>query len=72
MRDPRVGGELGNFVAVRYDAERGEGKAVAQRFGVDGFPTFMVLDGRGRLRDQFVGFQDSNAMIARLRSNRGR
>lgn len=61
---------MANFVAVRYDAERGEGRAMAQRYGVDGFPGFVVLDANGRLIDKFAGFYSPEDIINRLRSSR--
>ena len=70
LRDPRVGSELQRFTAVRYDADRGEGKAVAQRFGVRGFPGFVVLDGSGRKIDEFAGFRTADQFLLRLRQYR--
>ena len=70
--DPRVGGEMNNFVAVRYDADRGEGKAVAQRYGVDAYPTFVILDRNGSKIDEFAAYRPPDQMIQRLQSYRGR
>ena len=33
-----------NFVNVELDAEQGEGKRLAQKFGVTGFPTVYIVD----------------------------
>ncbi len=65
-----MGQELQRFVAVRYDADRGEGKAVAQRFGVNGYPGFVVVDGNGRKIDEFAGFRDANQFLRRLKTYR--
>ena len=62
---------MANFVAVRYDADRGEGKTMAQRYGVDGYPGFVILDANGRMIDKFAGFRSSEDIINRLRSVRG-
>ncbi len=57
-------------MAVRYDADGGEGKAVAERFGVRGFPGFVVVDGNGRKIDEFAGFREPNQFLRRLRTYR--
>ena len=68
--DPRVGSELRRFIAVRYDADRGEGKRVAESYGVRGYPNFYVVDGRGQVLDEFAGFRDADSFIRRLRQTR--
>lgn len=40
---------LADVVFVRYDAERGPGAAVAARYKVQSYPSFLVLDERGML-----------------------
>ena len=44
------------FVNVKVDAERGEGPSLLRRYGVEAFPTFLLLDGNGKLVGKIVGF----------------
>jgi thioredoxin-related protein len=58
------------YVAVRYDADAGEGSALAQRYGVRGFPTFVLVDPGGRELDRFSGYRTPEEFVARLRGGR--
>jgi len=49
LPDPAIQRALGDVTWVRYDAERGPGVAAASRFGVSGYPTFLVLDEGGQV-----------------------
>lgn len=42
-------------IFVRYDAEKGNGVEAAARLAVDSYPTFVVLDGKGRVRRRLAG-----------------
>ena len=42
-------------VFVRYDAEKGNGVEAGARLAVDSYPTFLVLDGKGRVRRRLSG-----------------
>jgi thiol:disulfide interchange protein len=46
LADPAVQSTLKRLVAVKLDAERG-GRAAAERYGVDGFPTVIFLNAKG-------------------------
>ena len=61
---------MSRFVSVRYDADRGEGKAVAQRYGVDAYPTFVILDRNGSKIDEFAAYRPPAEMVARLKRYR--
>lgn len=37
-----------NFVCMNIDAEKGEGPAYADLYKVEGYPTFVILDGEGK------------------------
>ncbi len=43
------------FVCVKYDMEVGEGKDIAGKFHVTAYPTFLVLDGNGKLLHRVIG-----------------
>lgn len=49
LPDRGVQKALKDVLFVRYDAERGAGEQVATRYRVDGYPSFLVLDGSGAL-----------------------
>ncbi len=53
---PQVGRYLNNtFVCARFDMEKGEGFAVAMRYDVKKYPTFLILDGDGTLIGKMIG-----------------
>ena len=54
-------------MAVRYDAERPAGKALAAQHAVAGYPTFVVLDADGRQLDEFAGYRTPDEFVNRLR-----
>ena len=44
------------FVCVKYDAEQeGDGKALAEKFAVQSYPTFLILNTEQELENQIVG-----------------
>ncbi len=44
-----------NFINVKYDMERGEGKTLRTRFGVKVFPTYLFIDANGKELHRIVG-----------------
>lgn len=54
-------------MAVRYDADGGEGNALAKRYSVAGYPAFVVLDANGRAIDEFAGYRTPGEFVNRLR-----
>jgi thiol-disulfide isomerase/thioredoxin len=44
-----------NVVAAKVDAEKGEGRRLAQRYAVRAFPTILFLDGSGNELDRISG-----------------
>jgi len=38
-----------NFISYKIDAEKGEGPAIAKKYGVKGFPTYLFVNGDGLL-----------------------
>jgi thiol-disulfide isomerase/thioredoxin/tetratricopeptide (TPR) repeat protein len=53
--DPSVAAWVkANAVAVKVDAEKGEGRKIAQRYMVSGFPTILFLDPLGNEIDRLV------------------
>lgn len=44
-----------NFVNIKLDMEKGEGPALAKKYQVKGYPTFLILDGDGNEIARVVG-----------------
>lgn len=44
-----------NFINVRYDMERGEGRELRKRFGVKVFPTYQFISADGQVLHRIVG-----------------
>lgn len=53
-----------NFVNARIDMEKGEGREVAQKFGVRSYPTYLFLNGDGELISQNYGYMEENVFLA--------
>ncbi len=45
-----------DFINVKMDMEKGEGIALAERYGVEAYPTFLFVDGEGHLIHRAIGF----------------
>ena len=45
----------GKFVCVKFDMEKGEGRAIQQKYRVSAYPTFLILDTDGNLVHAVVG-----------------
>ena len=55
------------FVNFKVDAERGEGPAFMQRYRVEAFPTFLLLDGEGNLVGKMVGGSPAEEFIEQVK-----
>ena len=54
------------FVCVKYDMEKGEGEALAKRFEVRAYPTFLIVRPDGTAQHKIVGGSDLKAFIAQV------
>ena len=61
---------MARFISVRYDGDSPTGKAVAQQFGVRGYPSMVIVNGNGQKIDEFAGYRTASQLINRLRSVR--
>ena len=62
------------FLAVRRDAEQGEGEALVKRYHVVGYPTVLVLDESGHEIDRLMGFVPPRELVSvlqRFREGKG-
>lgn len=59
-------GELynANFINVKMDMEKGEGKELAKRYEVTAYPTFLFINGDGELLHRGVGGRLADKFIA--------
>lgn len=46
----------GQVVPIRLDAEKGEGKTVARKYNVTGFPTILFINEAGKVEDNIGGY----------------
>lgn len=53
-----------NFVNARIDMEKGEGREIAQKYGVRSYPTYLFLNGDGELISQNYGYMEESLFIA--------
>lgn len=53
-----------NFVNARIDMEKGEGREIAQKFGVRSYPTYLFLNGDGELISQNYGYMEESIFLA--------
>lgn len=60
--DARVAEAARELVAVRVNAEKG-GEKVADRFGVQGYPTVLFVDGSGKVVKRVDGYVDVPEML---------
>lgn len=69
LPDSTVRKALGRYVVVELDAEKGEGKQLASRYGVSGYPTSFILDASGNEIDKMVGCPNPAGMAGWLNSH---
>lgn len=63
--------EVGNyfnprFINAKFDAEKGEGIMLARRYGVTGYPTFLLIDSNGILKGKLVGGSPAEDFIRKI------
>ena len=62
--DPGVGEwARKNVIAVKIDAEKGEGRRIAQRYAVRAFPTILFLDPQGNELDRISGVYPPQSFV---------
>jgi thiol:disulfide interchange protein len=63
--DPAVSSTLKGLVSVKLDAERG-GRADAERYNVEGFPTVLFLDAKGSEVARIPGYLPPGEFLEQL------
>lgn len=51
------------FVSLQIDMEKGEGVTLASKWGVDAYPTMVILDAAGNVKGRIVGFQQPQQLV---------
>lgn len=59
-----------HFISVQYDIEHGEGKLVADKYRVQGYPTLIVLNTQGAVINRVCGYQSAEKLLQLARSAR--
>lgn len=52
-----------NFVCVKTDMEKGEGPVIGKQYGVDAYPTFLIINPDGKLMHKIVGAMSLKELI---------
>lgn len=68
LSDPTVRAQLAAMNMRRMNPDIPEGRAAATRYGVNGYPTTVVVDGNGSVVSKIVGYQDPSVYTASLRA----
>lgn len=69
--DSRVQRALLDFIAIKVDTDKSGGRAVADRYRVNGLPAFLLVDADGRVVGRFDGYLPVDAFLRRLRAASG-
>jgi thiol-disulfide isomerase/thioredoxin/Flp pilus assembly protein TadD len=65
-KDAKVMEFLGGTVAAKYDAEKDEGKELADKFRVVAFPTLVILDPEGKEIDRHIGYLGPEEFVKKM------
>lgn len=57
-----------NFVNIAIDMEKGEGVEIAKKYGIKAYPTFLVIDGSGKLLGTIVGGDEIKDFIPKVKA----
>lgn len=52
-----------HFINVTMDMEKGEGPSLAKKYGINAFPTFLYIDGDGKLVHYDGGYQEADPFL---------
>ncbi|OFZ67115.1 MAG: hypothetical protein A3D92_15480 [Bacteroidetes bacterium RIFCSPHIGHO2_02_FULL_44_7] len=52
-----------NFVCYKMDMEKGEGPRMAQKLGVDAYPSLFFLDGKEKVISTNIGFHTADQLM---------
>lgn len=52
-----------NFINAHFDMEKGEGREIAQKFGIRSYPTYLFLNGNGELILKNYGYMEEQDFL---------
>jgi len=52
----------GHFISIKINAEVGDGKRIAEKYNVYGYPCLLILDEDGEVVEKHLGFMDAKDM----------
>ncbi|WP_316785917.1 thioredoxin family protein [Pedobacter frigiditerrae] len=52
-----------NFINVKYDMEKGEGKTLSEKYMVTAYPYLMFINAEGTILHKAVGFKEANDFV---------
>lgn len=58
-----------NFINAHYDMEKGEGPAIAARYGIRSYPTMLFLNGDGEVIAKGLGYMDAENLLQLARKS---
>lgn len=58
-----------NFVSTKIDIEKGKGVELAKKFEIKAVPTYLFLDGEGRLIYRTSGYQEAEVFMEKIEQN---
>lgn len=53
-----------SFINARIDMEKGEGRSIAQKYGIRSYPTLIFLNGEGEVVSKELGYLDSDQFLS--------
>lgn len=67
-RDPKFVRASRNWVMVKVNAEKGARNIqIAQKYRLEGYPTLLMIDGRGKKLNQIAGAYPTEMMLAEMK-----
>ena len=68
--DPRVVGELSDFIAIKVDTQKRID--IESKYGIAYYPTVVFLDSKGQELSRHVGYLGPEEMVQEIKSSRGK
>lgn len=52
-----------NFINIAIDGESEEGISLVKKYGINGYPTLLIVDSNGQLKTKQVGFVEPHILV---------
>jgi thiol-disulfide isomerase/thioredoxin len=60
-----------NFINIKVDMEKGEGPALRKTYVVEAYPSYLIVDANGKVKNKYVGGMPAKDFIANARKGLG-